>query len=60
MYEYYSIQETAELYKVTNRTVRNWINQGKLEAYVVGGRLIRVLASSLDALAVPFRRPNRD
>jgi excisionase family DNA binding protein len=60
MAEYYSVEEVAELFGVSRRTVRNWINEGKLEAYVVGGRLIRVLPSSLDALAVPIHRRSRN
>jgi excisionase family DNA binding protein len=60
MAEYYSVEEVAELFGVNSRTVRNWINEGKLEAYVVGGRLIRVLSSSLDAVAVPIHRRRRN
>lgn len=59
MAEYYSVEEVAELFGVNSRTVRNWINEGKLEAYVVGGRLIRVLHTSLDNLAVPIHRKKR-
>ncbi len=60
MSEYYSVEEVAELFGVSRRTVRNWINEGKLEAYIVGGRLIRVLSSSLDAVAVPLHRRHRN
>jgi len=56
MAKYISIQHVADIYGVTERTVRNWIDEGKLEAYRVGGRLIRVLESSLDALCVPMVR----
>lgn len=33
---YYTIQEIADLLKVSSRTVRNWINEGKLEALRFG------------------------
>lgn len=51
-----TIEEVADLFAVTDRTVRNWINEGKLEADYVGGRLIRVLSSSVDNIAVPVHR----
>ena len=56
MSRYMTIEEVADLFAVTDRTVRNWINEGKLEADYVGGRLIRVLSSSVDNIAVPVHR----
>jgi excisionase family DNA binding protein len=59
MPEYYSVEQVADIFGVHSRTVRNWIENGQLEAYVVGGRLIRILPSSLDNLAVPIHRKKR-
>jgi excisionase family DNA binding protein len=56
MDEYLTIQEVAELYAVSERTVRNWISEGKLEARRIGGRIIRIEARSLDFLNEPVNR----
>ena len=31
--EFFRVEEVAELFGVTNRTVRRWIAEGKLEVY---------------------------
>jgi excisionase family DNA binding protein len=59
MSKYISIAEVADLFGVTDRTVRNWISEGKLEAYKVGPRAIRILESSLDLLCEPIHRQGR-
>jgi excisionase family DNA binding protein len=55
MDDYLTIQEVAQLYAVTERTVRNWIYEGKLEARRVGGRVIRIESRSLDFLSEPVQ-----
>lgn len=45
-----SIQSAAEHYGVSERTVRRWIAEGRLTAYRVGPRLIRVDLSEPVAL----------
>lgn len=55
MDDYLTIQEVAQLYAVSERTVRNWIYEGKLEARRVGGRVIRIESRSLDALTEPVQ-----
>lgn len=55
MDDYLTIQEVAILYAVTERTVRNWIYEGKLEARRVGGRVIRIESRSLDSLSEPVQ-----
>jgi excisionase family DNA binding protein len=37
-----SIRFTAEYFGVCDRTVRNWIAEGRLNAYELGPRLIRL------------------
>ena len=39
-----TIEEVARIYRVTPRTVRSWIDQGKLEAIRLGPKLIRINA----------------
>ena len=55
MDDYLTIQEVAQLYAVSERTVRNWIYEGKLEARRVGGRVIRIESRSLDSLTEPVQ-----
>lgn len=46
---YYTVQEVAEKFKVSDRTVRNWIEEGKLEAFKFG-REYRIPETSIQAL----------
>jgi excisionase family DNA binding protein len=55
MDEYLSIREVAEIYAVSQKTVRNWIAEGKLEARRIGPRLIRIEAGSLHLLSEPVQ-----
>jgi excisionase family DNA binding protein len=59
MIDYFTVDEVAELFRVSSRTVRNWIAEEKLEAILVGGRRIRIPARSLDTIAVPYHRHQR-
>lgn len=36
MPKFYTPQEIAEMLKVTDKTVRNWIRSGELDALIVG------------------------
>ena len=49
---YYTVDQAAALYGVNSRTVRKWLTEGRLTAYRVGGRLIRLDAAEVEALAV--------
>jgi excisionase family DNA binding protein len=55
MDDYLTVEEVANLYAVSQRTVRNWINSGKIHAKRVGGRIIRIDAQSLDFLCEPVQ-----
>lgn len=44
----YTIEETAELLKIKPRTVRSWIDQGKLKSFKLGD-LVRVHEDDLQA-----------
>jgi excisionase family DNA binding protein len=51
---YMSLKDAATRYGVSERTIRRRIAEGKLPAYRVGPRSIRVAAADLDALATPI------
>lgn len=57
--EFLTVAEVAELLKLNQQTVRNWIDQGYLPALRVGRR-VRVRRSDLDKLlAHSSMRPQR-
>lgn len=43
--------QTAEFYGVSLSTVRRWIAQGKLRAYKIGSRAIRIDPADLHSIA---------
>jgi excisionase family DNA binding protein len=47
--EFVTVHEIAELLKVNQQTVRNWIDRGELAAVRVGARRVRVRRADLDA-----------
>lgn len=49
-----TIGQTAEHFGVDVKTIRRWIAQGRLSAYRVGPRLIRVDRESIIKLANPI------
>jgi excisionase family DNA binding protein len=60
---YKTVSEVAELLKVTERTVRNWIKQKRLRAVRVGG-VIRVSVEELErfvkaAMRIPAKTTTR-
>jgi len=54
-----TIAEVARSFAVTERTVRNWITEGKITAYRLAGRLIRIDPRSLDLLYEPVQYQGR-
>jgi excisionase family DNA binding protein len=46
---YLTVYEIAELLRVNQQTVRNWIDIGELTAIRVGGRRVRISQDDLDA-----------
>jgi excisionase family DNA binding protein len=51
-----TVAEVAELLKLNQQTVRNWIDQGSLPAVRVGRR-VRILRSDFDRLVEEGYRP---
>jgi excisionase family DNA binding protein len=47
--EVYTVQEIAQKMKVSERTVRNWIEKEGLPAFPIGKRGYRVVKVDLDA-----------
>ena len=43
-------QQVADRFQVSTRTVRRWISDGRISAYRIGRRCIRIDAHSLDFL----------
>lgn len=47
--KFYTTFEVADILKVTERTIRKWINEGKLEAARLGGtKTVRVSGDDLN------------
>jgi excisionase family DNA binding protein len=49
-----TIKETAEFFGVDVKTIRRWIAHGRLIAYRVGPKLIRIERESILKLASPI------
>lgn len=54
--EAYTLKQAADLLQVTTRTVRNWIKQGKIQAFKLGSTW-RIRREEVDRL---LNRPIRD
>jgi excisionase family DNA binding protein len=54
-----TVEAAANYLKVSQRTVRRYIAEGKLTGYRVGGTLVRVQQSDLDALVRPISAAGR-
>jgi len=46
---YYTIEEVADLLKVSRESVRRWVRSKKLPAIKLGGKYIRIEASDLNS-----------
>jgi len=58
---YLTVAEVAELLKLNQQTVRNWIDRGELPAVRVGSRRVRIRQSDLDeALATSSGQPSEE
>lgn len=49
-----TVQDAAEYFGVSTRTVRRWLNSGRISGYRVGPTLIRVDLDSLDSAVRPY------
>lgn len=59
MYGYKQVSEVAEMFGVTNRTVRNWISTGLIVAYKRNNSNLLIDERSLDAILTPVRGATR-
>jgi excisionase family DNA binding protein len=51
---YISISEAADYLGVTTRTVRQMVSDGRLIAYHLGARIVRLRRDEIDAAMQPF------
>lgn len=58
MRDYYTINEVAQIYNVSWKTVRRWIQRGECKAIrLPGSNLIRIDITSLDVISKPRTQP---
>ena len=50
MSKLYRVQEVAELFKVSKRTVERWIKNGDLKTVKLPGSLVRVSSDNIDEM----------
>jgi excisionase family DNA binding protein len=48
------LKSASKITKIPYSTLRQWISEGRLPAYKVGGHLVRVYVADLEALFVPI------
>jgi excisionase family DNA binding protein len=58
--EVYTVQEVAQNLKVSERTVRNWIESGELPAFPIGKRGYRISKADLQAFIDEPKKRNLD
>jgi excisionase family DNA binding protein len=58
--EVYTVQEIAQNLKVSERTVRNWIESGELPAFPIGKRGYRISKADLQAFIDERKKRNLD
>lgn len=57
--EWLSIAEAAAVWRVSKITVHRWIKQGRVQAYHVGPRRVRLRAEDVNALPVAIQKDPR-
>jgi excisionase family DNA binding protein len=58
--EYYTVAQAAQVLEVSRTTVWRWIDEGRLAAYRLGGRTIRIKRGDLRSLLKPARERRRE
>jgi excisionase family DNA binding protein len=56
--EFLTVAEVAQLLRLDQQTVRNWIDQGSLRAIRVGARRVRIRRADLDAFLMEASAPD--
>jgi excisionase family DNA binding protein len=57
--EFLTVAQVADLLKISEQTVRNWIDAGKLRGIRAGARRVRIARADLDAFLEASTRPRR-
>jgi excisionase family DNA binding protein len=52
--EYLTVLEVAEILQVNKFTIYRWSKSGKIPSRVIGGRVLRFLASDIEAFTRPL------
>jgi excisionase family DNA binding protein len=60
MEEVYTVPEVAQNLKVSERTVRNWIESGELPAFPIGKHGYRISKADLQAFIDEHKKRNLD
>ena len=58
--DYYTVPEAAQMLSVSPSTVWRWIKSGRLRAYRVGERTIRIKSVDLEAVISPVETADDD
>ena len=58
--EVYTVREVAQNLKVSERTVRNWIDSGELPAFPIGKRGYRISKADLQVFIDERKKRNLD
>jgi excisionase family DNA binding protein len=56
---YYTVAQAARKLQVHRTTILRWIDTGKLRAYRVGPKAVRIMECDLDAVITPARKEKR-
>lgn len=56
--EVYSINEAKEILKISENTLKNYIYEGRLAAFKVADKTIRIKGSELNKLLMPIGQSN--
>jgi excisionase family DNA binding protein len=57
--ELISLAEAQQRLGVSNRTLRGWIAEGRIPAYRLGGKILRVRVDELEAFVAAGQLPTR-
>lgn len=50
-----TLQDAAEAFQISEKTLRRWISEGRVDARRFGPRLIRVNMTSIESMGTPLQ-----
>ncbi len=57
--KYYTVNEVAQMLRVSERQVRNWVERGELKVFRIGKRGYRISETDLNAFIAQRSREER-